>query len=90
MKLRFRFGRRPQPAPEAVPEPPLAGLEREIAIGSLSGIAPTEVRAHLVLVVDNAGGLKISGAACDELAVTMLTHAATLISKRILAGHKHR
>jgi hypothetical protein len=84
--------RRPEPAPEPgpAPEPPLPpGLEREIAIGSLSGIAPTDVRAHLLIVIDADGGLKMTGVACPEMAMVMLTQAAASIAQDIARGHAH-
>lgn len=99
--MRFPFRRKPGETPQPVPEPaagflfafdvpPLeAGLEREIAVGSLSGVAPGDIGAHLLLVVDSEGCLRITGAACEHMAVAMLTHAASLISRQALTGHPH-
>jgi hypothetical protein len=85
--VRFPSRRKPEPAPEPPPLP--AGLEREIAIGSLSGTAPADIGAHLLLVVDREGGLRITGVACEHMAVVMLTEAAAIISRQNLAGHVH-
>jgi hypothetical protein len=91
--MKFPFRRTPEPAPEPEPEPelpPLApGLEREIAAGSLSGVTPAEIGAHLLLVIDGEGTLRVTGSACSHIAVLMLTDAAAILARQNLAGHVH-
>ena len=68
--MRIPFTRRPlppaPPEPEDVPGPVRNITEAEIAIGSLSGIAPSRILRHVLVVADTDGGLWLSTSACKN------------------------
>ena len=63
---------------------------RAVAVGSLAGIAPAAVRANLLIVADDDGNLLMSGTACDELALAMLSGCAELVARRLYEAHDCR
>jgi hypothetical protein len=84
------FGRRPaRPVPAPDPLPPLleGGIpEAHIAVGSLSGIAPSDIRGHLLIVVRQDGRPSLSGTACPELAALILTEVMAGLARPAYAG----
>jgi hypothetical protein len=86
----FRSSRaRPVPAPDPLPLPPLEGIpEAHIAVGSLSGIAPSDIRGHLLIVVRQDGRPNLSGTACPELAALILTEVMAGLARQAYAGHE--
>lgn len=73
--------------------PPGPGItdvrEAEIAVGSLSGIAPSRIRFHVLLVIDRDGGLSITTSACDESASVIIAAASLQVAQQALDTHDH-
>lgn len=64
------------------PEPLLGGVaEAHIAVGSLSGVPPTDIDAHVLLVLTNAGGLSVTGTTCTEATAMIVTMAAAALAQ---------
>jgi hypothetical protein len=75
------------------PQPLFLQLERglpeaHVAIGNLSGIAPSDIHGHLLIVVDHDGQASLTGNACPELAVMILTGMAAQLTRQAYATHK--
>lgn len=70
---------------ETVPQ-----IESGIAVGSLAGIAPRDIGAHVLLVVTHDGAMKMSGTVgCDSLRAHMLAAAAAEAAQKAFAEHAH-
>lgn len=78
--------RRRAPRPDPMAFPLLA--EAHIAVGSLSGVAPSDIAAHLLITVDHDGRRKLTGSACPELAAVILTELAAGLARRACAAHE--
>jgi hypothetical protein len=65
------------------------GIEAHIAVGSLSGIAPSDIQGHVLLVVTHDGNLGISGTACGSLRTLILAKASTVFAEQAFAAHDH-
>ena len=63
--------------------------EQHIAVGSLAGIAPSDVSAHVLLVVTEDGELSITGTACDHHAAAIVGSAVQVLTMKALAAHLH-
>lgn len=63
--------------------------EQHIAVGSLSGIAPSEINSHVLIVVTGDGELSITGSACDHQAGAIVASAGQVLAMRVLAAHLH-
>jgi len=84
------FRRRERPSLPPVPVPGTASVpEAEIAVGSLSGIAPSDIRCHILLVVDLDGGMSVSTSACDATVSVVLAAAALQVANRVMDAHVH-
>ena len=70
-------------------EPSVEVAEAHIAVGSLAGVAPSDVNAHVLLVVTEDGGLTITGSACDHQAAAIVASAGQVLAMRLLAAHLH-
>ena len=69
------------------PFPELA--EAQIAVGSLSGIAPSDIKAHLLIVLTHRDAVGISGNVCDHLGLAIIARATSTLADRILDDHEH-
>lgn len=69
----------------STPPQPETLLEMRVAVGSLAGVAPADIQAHVVITLDGDGGLKVSGAGCKSLLLMMLATASAAA-----AGEAHR
>lgn len=69
--------------------PDLKTAEQHIAVGSLAGIAPSDVNAHVLLVVAEDGELSITGSACDHQAAAIVATAGHVLAMKALAAHLH-
>lgn len=88
--MNLKFPRRQTPSPSVpAPGPARSVLERDITVGSLAGIAPADVLADVLLVVDSRGRLSVTGTRCDETALMLLTTAAAAVSRRLHETHVH-
>jgi len=87
----MRLFRRPvRPSLPPVPVPSITETaEAHIAVGSLSGIAPSSILSHVLLAVDRDGGLSITTSACDVSASVIVAAAALQIAERAMADHDH-
>lgn len=84
MKIPFR----PRPGQPIFTEPVVTDpIEAHIAVGSLAGIAPSGIHTHVLLVVTDTEGLSITGTACPEQALAIITAAASTLALRALAAH---
>lgn len=63
--------------------------EAHIAVGSLAGIAPSEINSHVLIVVTQDGELSITGSACDHQAAAIVASAGQILAMRVLAVHLH-
>jgi hypothetical protein len=83
-----RIFRRRQHRP--VPVPGITSVpEAEIAVGSLSGVAPSQIRCHVLLAVDLDGGLSITTSARDATVSVVLAAAALQLAERTMSAHVH-
>jgi hypothetical protein len=73
----------------ATPAPPLitGRLEAHVAVGSLSGIAPADIKAHVLIVVAQDGGLAISGTCADPLKAFVVASASAALAARAFEAH---
>lgn len=75
--MRLPFTRRP--LPPAPPEDPIVRVgsvpEAEIAIGSLSGIAPSRIKRHVLVVLDDEQAMTITTTCCKHELPKLLTGA---------------
>jgi len=76
LSLTLRDWRRRALKRRNTPQAPETLLEKRIAVGSLAGVAPADIRAHVVITLDGDGGLKITGAGCPALLLFMMATAA--------------
>jgi hypothetical protein len=82
------FRRRRAVAPD--PGPVITdGIEAHVAVGSLSGIAPSDINAHVLLVVTNDGQLGISGTGCGSFKAFILAKASAAVAGQEFAEHDH-
>ena len=81
--LAARFRRPARPALPGV----TSVIEAHVAAGSLSGIAPSAITHHLLLVVTRDGDLSVTGTACEPLAALVLTQASGILASRAYAAH---
>lgn len=81
--------RAPRPGPLTLPPlfPDGELAEAHIAVGSLSGTAPSDIAAHLLITIGTDGQAKLTGNACPELAAVILTEMAAGLARRAYAGH---
>jgi hypothetical protein len=84
-----RRGRRRAAVPD--PGPFIAdGKEAHIAVGALAHIAPSDIRAHVLLVVTNDGELAVSGTVgCGNLKALILAKATAVFAEQAFAEHDH-
>ena len=69
------------------PAPLQADLrEAQIAVGSLSGIAPSDIQGHLLIVVDRDDRAHMTGNAGPELGVMILTQMAAAVARKAYAS----
>ena len=73
--------RRTLPKPETT-------LEKQVAVGSLSGVAPADIAAHVLLVLEEGGRVAISGTGCSSLRGFMLAHASAAHAAAAWQGHE--
>lgn len=66
-----------------------AALEAHVAVGSLSGVAPSDITAHVLLVLEEDGGVTISGTGCDSLRAFMLASASAACALEEWRAHDH-
>lgn len=71
----------------AVPAPVRDVAEAEIAVGSLAGIAPSEIDRHVLIVVTTSGTVAISGTACRETATLILAEVLAQYARESHAEH---
>jgi hypothetical protein len=64
-------------------------IEAHIAVGSLSGIAPSDIRCHVLLVVTSDGQLGVSGTAGGPLRMLILAKASAAFAGEAFAAHGH-
>lgn len=71
--------------------PPLAPLrsvdEAEVAVGSLSGVAPSDIRLHVLVVLDKTGRVSVTSAGCPETTVLLLAEVLASLARQAAAGH---
>ncbi len=65
------------------------GIEAHIAVGSLSGVAPSDIKAHVLLVVTHDGYLGVSGNGCGGLRALILAKASAAAAEQAFAAHDH-
>lgn len=81
--------RRRRPEPLSLPLLLERGMpEAHIAVGNLAGINPSDIHGHLLIVVDRDGKASLTGNACPELAVMILTGMAAQLTRQAYATHK--
>lgn len=69
----------------AFPEVP----EAHIAVGSLSGIAPSDIKAHVLIVLTRDGQLGVTGNTCDHLGMAVTAKALSMLADRVNDDHDH-
>jgi hypothetical protein len=65
----------------STPRQPETVIERHIAAGSLAGVAPADIQAYVLVVLDEDGRATVTGTGCGSLRAFLLAHAA--------AAHAH-
>lgn len=60
--------------------------ERHIAVGSLSGVAPSDVKAHVLIVLGDDGGITIEGTGAGSLRMVLLTSATAALARDAYAA----
>jgi hypothetical protein len=78
----FRRPSRPSP----VPVRDIA--EAEIAVGSLAGIAPSEIDRHLLVVLEHSGRVTMSGTACREATTVLLAEVLLQLARQAHGEHE--
>lgn len=87
--LNLNLFRRRVPVPDPLPLMLRGGLpEANIAVGSLSGIAPADIQGHLLIVVGTDGRASLTGNACPELAAMVLTQMAAELARTAYKSHE--
>jgi hypothetical protein len=71
------------------PPPPETLLEKRVAVGSLTGVAPADIEAHVLLVLEEGGRVVITGTGCDALRGFMLAHASAAHAAAAWQAHDH-
>lgn len=66
-----------------------ADLEKHIAVGSIAGVAPSDISAHVLLVLEEDGKVTIEGTGCDSLRLVLLTSATAAFAQAAYRGHEH-
>jgi hypothetical protein len=64
-------------------------IEAHVAVGSLSGTAPSDVQAYVLLVLTGDGKLKAGGTASAGLAAFIVATTSAAYAQQALAGHGH-
>jgi hypothetical protein len=77
------FRRPARPAPTPVRDV----TEAEIAVGSLAGIAPSEIDRHVLIVVSTTGTVAVSGTACRETTTLILAEILAQYAREAQAEH---
>jgi hypothetical protein len=62
-------------------------IEAHIAVGSLSGIAPSDIKCHVLLVVTNDGELAVSGTVRGSLRALIVARASAAFAQEAFAAH---
>jgi hypothetical protein len=62
-------------------------IEAHIAVGSLSGIAPSDIRCHVLLVVNTDGELAVSGTVRGSLRALIVAKASAAFAEEAFAAH---
>jgi hypothetical protein len=65
------------------------GIEAHIAVGSLAHVAPSDIEAHVLLVVTRDGCLGVSGTGCGSLRALILAKASAAAAAQEFAAHGH-
>jgi hypothetical protein len=76
--------RRP-PRPPATPVRDVA--EAEVAVGSLAGVAPSEIDRHVLIVLEKSGRVVMSGTACRETTALILAEVLVQYAREAQAAH---
>lgn len=63
------------------------GMEAHIAVGSLARVAPSDIRAYVLLVVTHSGNLRISGTGPASLKALIVAKASAGLAERAFAEH---
>jgi hypothetical protein len=81
--------RRSRPEPPSLPLLLERGMpEAHVAVGNLAGIDPSDIHGHLLIVIDRGGQASLTGNACPELAVMILTGMAARLAQQAYAAHE--
>ena len=64
-------------------------IEAHIAVGSLSGIAPSDIKGHVLLVLTGDGGLAVSSTVRGSLRALIVAKASAAFAEEAFAAHDH-
>jgi hypothetical protein len=82
-----RRRRRAAPAP---PGPVITErIEAHIAVGSLSGIAPSDIKCHVLLTLTGEGRVAVSGTVRGSLRALIVAKASAALAEEAFAAHDH-
>lgn len=62
--------------------------EAEVAVGSLTGIPPSDIERHLLVVVEKSGRVTLSGTTCREATVLVLSELLAQLTREAYAAHE--
>lgn len=65
------------------------GLEAHIAAGSLSGIAPRDIAAHVLIVVTHEDEIGVSGTCPDGMKALIVAQAGVSLAETLLAEREN-